>query len=147
MKLYLKELLAYILGVDFRYPVGSYYETSDANFDPNITWGGTWSLLSEGQVLLSAGTNYIAGREYGKNSVTLTAAIGACNSDIASLGYITDGPSAYQFSHGPGYVLGTSNKGFSGWNHGTPVTDTGVNSRDTSIMQKSTACYIWHRTA
>lgn len=27
--------------LDF-YPVGSYYETSDSNFDPNNSWGGTW---------------------------------------------------------------------------------------------------------
>lgn len=24
------------------YPVGSYYETSDDTFDPNVRWGGTW---------------------------------------------------------------------------------------------------------
>lgn len=24
------------------YPVGSYYETSDLTFDPNVEWGGTW---------------------------------------------------------------------------------------------------------
>lgn len=24
------------------YPVGTYYETSDAGFDPNTAWGGTW---------------------------------------------------------------------------------------------------------
>ena len=24
------------------YPVGSYYETSDAEFNPNTSWGGTW---------------------------------------------------------------------------------------------------------
>ena len=28
------------------YPVGSYYETSDANFDPSTEWGGTWTLVS-----------------------------------------------------------------------------------------------------
>lgn len=28
---------------DFIHPVGSYYETSDTSFDPNTTWGGTWS--------------------------------------------------------------------------------------------------------
>lgn len=26
------------------YPVGSYYETSDSTFDPNVTFGGTWSV-------------------------------------------------------------------------------------------------------
>lgn len=43
---------------DFVYPVGSYYETSDTTFDPNVTWGGTWSLETEGQVHVSAGANY-----------------------------------------------------------------------------------------
>ena len=40
------------------YPVGSYYETSDSTFDPNVRWGGTWVLEAEGQVHISAGTNY-----------------------------------------------------------------------------------------
>lgn len=43
---------------DFIHPVGSYYETSDTSFDPNVTWGGTWSLETEGQVHISAGANY-----------------------------------------------------------------------------------------
>lgn len=43
---------------DTFYPVGSYYETSDANFDPNTAWGGTWELETQGQVHVSAGTNY-----------------------------------------------------------------------------------------
>ncbi len=44
---------------DFIHPVGSYYETSDTSFNPNITWGGTWVLETEGQVHISAGSNYI----------------------------------------------------------------------------------------
>ncbi|MCQ2563865.1 MAG: hypothetical protein MJ128_05205 [Mogibacterium sp.] len=43
---------------DFVYPVGSYYETSDTSFNPNVTWGGTWQLETEGLVHISAGTNY-----------------------------------------------------------------------------------------
>lgn len=43
---------------DFIHPVGSYYETSDTSFNPNTTWGGTWVLETEGQVHVSAGTNY-----------------------------------------------------------------------------------------
>ena len=41
--------------LDFFYPVGSYYETSDANFDPNTEWGGTWILETSGVVHTSAG--------------------------------------------------------------------------------------------
>ncbi len=44
--------------LDFFYPVGSYYETSDTSFDPNVTWGGTWELETEGQVHVSSGNNY-----------------------------------------------------------------------------------------
>lgn len=29
--------------LDYYYPVGSYYETSDASFIPNTAWGGTWA--------------------------------------------------------------------------------------------------------
>ena len=28
------------------YPVGSYFETSDSTFDPNVEWGGTWTSES-----------------------------------------------------------------------------------------------------
>ena len=41
------------------YPVGSYYETSDTTFNPNVAWGGTWVLETEGQVHISAGANYV----------------------------------------------------------------------------------------
>ena len=54
------------------YPVGSYYETSDASFDPNVTWGGTWSLETAGQVHIGAGTGYTIGTTGGAETVTLT---------------------------------------------------------------------------
>ena len=40
------------------YPVGSYYETSDTTFDPNVEWGGVWELETSGQVHVSSGTGY-----------------------------------------------------------------------------------------
>ena len=45
--------------IDVFYPVGSYYETSNTSFNPNIAWSGTWVLETEGQVHVSAGANYI----------------------------------------------------------------------------------------
>ena len=56
---------------DIFYPVGSYYETSDASFDPNVAWGGTWSLESAGNVHVSAGTGYTIGSTGGAATVTL----------------------------------------------------------------------------
>ena len=31
------------------YPVGSYYETSDSDFDPSRTWGGDWEEVVAGR--------------------------------------------------------------------------------------------------
>lgn len=36
--------------IDLFYPVGSYYETSNSNFDPNVSWGGTWRRDTNGYV-------------------------------------------------------------------------------------------------
>ena len=47
--------------LDMFYPVGSYYETSDSTFDPNIAWGGTWSLEAAGLVHIGAGSGYTIG--------------------------------------------------------------------------------------
>ena len=58
----LDEVGDYLVGlIDLFYPVGSYYETSDTDFDPNVSWGGTWSLETEGLVHIGAGANYTAG--------------------------------------------------------------------------------------
>lgn len=44
--------------IDFFYPVGCYFETSDENFNPNVSWSGTWIQETAGQVHVSAGTGY-----------------------------------------------------------------------------------------
>ena len=42
--------------LDMFYPVGSYYETSNTNFNPNTAWGGTWVEDSQGRMTLASGT-------------------------------------------------------------------------------------------
>lgn len=51
--------------IDLFYPIGSYYETSDSTFDPNVVWGGTWALEESGRVHVSAGTGYSIGSKGG----------------------------------------------------------------------------------
>ena len=58
--------------LDLFYPVGSYYETSDTSFDPNVTWGGTWELETGGLVHIGAGSGYTAGDTGGEATHTLT---------------------------------------------------------------------------
>lgn len=45
--------------IDIIYPIGTYYETSDDNFNPNVTWTGTWKLDSQGLVTVSQDVNQI----------------------------------------------------------------------------------------
>ena len=58
--------------INIFFPVGSYYETSDSTFNPNTSWGGTWSLESEGKVHVSAGSNYIIEGTGGATTVSIT---------------------------------------------------------------------------
>lgn len=65
--------------LDVIYPVGSYYETSDTTFDPNVEWGGTWELDTDGTVLASKSStngspfNVNVGTIIGEDKHTLTA--------------------------------------------------------------------------
>lgn len=72
----LSNMVAKSILLDFCHPVGTYYYTDDADFDPNDSWGGTWSLLGEGQVLLSgsASGSYRVGTQYGGNTKSYTPA-------------------------------------------------------------------------
>lgn len=41
--------------IDLFYPVGTYYETSNTNFNPNTEWGGTWVEDTGGRVTMGSG--------------------------------------------------------------------------------------------
>ncbi len=43
--------------IDLFYPVGSFYESSNVNFDPNIEWGGEWVQDTVGYVTVGANVN------------------------------------------------------------------------------------------
>ena len=53
------------------YPVGSYYETSDEDFDPNDSFVGEWSLEESGRVHVSAGTDYAIGSKGGNKDAII----------------------------------------------------------------------------
>lgn len=40
--------------LDVFYPKGSFYETTNSNFDPNTEWGGTWKQDTKGYVTVGA---------------------------------------------------------------------------------------------
>ena len=57
--------------VDLIYPIGSIYLSSNANFNPNTTWGGTWVKIEE-KFLLGSGVNKVLGSTGGEETHVLT---------------------------------------------------------------------------
>lgn len=62
--------------LDLVHPVGSYYETSNASFNPNSAWGGTWTREDDGTTLVSykssGAFNKTIGTIVGEETHTLT---------------------------------------------------------------------------
>ena len=70
--------------LDIFYPVGTIYQSSDANFNPNEKWGGTWVKI-ENRFLLGSG-NKSVGSQGGEENVTLNVdQIPSHNHDSGSL--------------------------------------------------------------
>ncbi len=113
--------------LDIFYPIGSYYETSDTSFDPNISWGGTWSLETEGLVHIGAGSNYTVGGTGGEKTHKLTAAEAAQK----NLGAIASGSMSANSSHSHGtgeagekYLISTANVYVSENKYSYPATSS-----------------------
>ena len=108
--------------------IGTTYGTGDGSTTFNIP-------DLRGNVAMGASDDYDLGDIGGKSELKLSATIGAANSNSVSLGYITDGYTSYQGSHGATYVIAGSGISFSGWNHSTPVVEHNVNSRNVTNLQ------------
>lgn len=133
--------------LEMMYPVGSVYISTTENNPLELFGFGEWEALPD-RFLLGAGDTYKAGATGGKNSVTLSAAIGAVNSSPALLGYIAEGCSSYQAGRAPSYsVHGATYSNGGTWNHSTPVTEASSTSRSTSIMPPYLVVYMWTRIA
>ena len=123
--------------MDYFYPVGSYYETSDASFNPNRAWGGTWVLEAEGLVHIGAGTNYAVGATGGEATHTLTVdEMPEHNHNSSKNGY---GSATIGASSGTSYAVwfgsGAYKTGFTG------------GGQAHNIMQPYVVVNRWHRTA
>lgn len=126
------------------YPIGTYYETSDLNFNPNVMWGGTWELDEDGTVLVSKSSatgskfNVNLGTVVGEETHTLTVA--EMPSHKHSISYIKSNIT-------PLTDAGVS--GYNGNNQGigsTSVDSTG-GGKAHNIIQPSKVVNRWHRTA
>lgn len=97
--------------VDLFMPVGTIYETrkSQAQFDPNLVWGGTWNLV-KGRVLIGAGEN-------DANTVTThgSMASGVLNVSLGDKGgepaHLLSGGESGTTAHGHSFTNPTVNGG------------------------------------
>ena len=135
--------------VDVFYPVGSYYETSDTSFNPNITWAGTtWSLETEGQVHIGGsanGTYQVSGAltnttDGGETTHTLTV------DEMPSHSHIRNANGGYNsnFSTGSGRTIPTNNSTGDQNNLRTGATGGGQAHNN---MPPYIIVNRWHRTA
>ena len=58
--------------IDRIYPVGSIYISTNANFNPQTAWGGTWKKTADGRCLIGANDSYPLGSTGGEAQHLLT---------------------------------------------------------------------------
>ena len=152
---------------DILYPVGTYYETSNVNFNPNNdpNWYGTWVQDTKGQTLVSKsdnGTFSTLGSNVGSETHRHDFKIGlpfdygeviADSFDSDYFGAYSYSVSKYGKSRTTSEITGLSL--FANTNHvqsgsvknwGRVASSTGDTDTGSSI-QPSKVCIRWHRTA
>ena len=135
--------------MDYLYPVGCFFQTTDSNFDPNQAFGGTWSLVEEGRLLqatqdsekignsVEAGLPDITGtleynKSYGVTSYSNGSATGAFETYAGSAQYYPSG--RYQGSGWCDVRFKASNS-------------NGIYGNSSTVQPPTILVYIWHRTA
>ena len=125
------------------YPIGSIYISTNRNFNPNTSWGGTWVKTAEGRCLIGANDTYLLGSTGGEAEHTLTSdemprhSHGIYGADSRSGSITLDKPT---FSY-----LDTGQKTtYTSGILGTELTGGGSAHNN---MQPYLAVYMWERTA
>lgn len=132
------------------YPVGSYYETTDTNFNPNTSWVGTWVLEEDGTALVSKSStqgsifNDTVGTIVGSETHTLTT------NEIPSHSHTPIANKGMAFMDG--IVQNDVTGGYAGGIRWNGTTTGGDNTSSTgggqahNIVQPSKIVNRWHRT-
>lgn len=137
--------------LDLFYPVGSYYETSDATFDPNAKWGGTWELEVGGLVHIGADSDYEIGDTGGsKDAVIVSHTHGSANSSypyfVTAKDSVSSGNMSAPSGTGRHYFWQADNEQGTYWSSNQSISTTGVSGTDKN-MQPYVVVNRWHRTA
>lgn len=136
--------------LDLFYPVGSYYETSNSNFNPNKSWGGTWVQDTKGYVTVGA-TN--PDESQGSNNNKLILNVNNTTGEVKHTLSINEMPSHNHRLQMR--IAGSGDQEIEDW--GAPsVIQTNMGyvyalatggSQAHNNVQPSIGVYRWHRTA
>lgn len=154
--------------LDFCHPIGSVYTSTDPT-DPGDLFGGTWESIidvdAEPRFLRYGNPNttnkykLAAGDQGGKINYELRAAIGACDDNAGSIGYVPTDVTDGSKHKGAYAVIGNPELIGDHMNHHThvyecnPLTEAGYTSDwakagdPTSIVPPYTVVYGWKRIA
>lgn len=152
---------------DLLYPVGTYYETSNANWTPSSAgWYGTWVEDTGGKTLVAKdnGTFKTLGADVGAESKSVSnthkhqatgdnlyALIGSPTGNANAIGFTSTGwKSRTNSTYSVGNSSSATTNGHPGRSHDTPVrgnTNDETITITTNVIQPSKVCRRWHRTA
>lgn len=140
--------------LDLIFPVGSYYETSDIDFNPNTSWGGIWTQDTIGYVTVGADTvgdselekhnlpSLNVGITYGEMEHTLTVdEMPSHRHLMTSWQYYNNGTAATGRK-----VAKTIDEADYNGSSTEPIAPTG-GGQSHNNMQPSIGVIRWHRTA
>lgn len=126
------------------YPVGSIYISTSATFNPNTTWGGSWTKTANGRCLIGANDTYPLGTTGGNEKHTHD-----CGDLISKIGPYGDNltlnirpTGAWQSDWT--YQITKATQEHKQNSYATRVQGT---TAEASNMQPYLAVYIWERTA
>ncbi len=146
--------LIYKTSLDFVHPIGSFYDTDDADFDPNKVWGGSWELYVN-RVRVGAGDLYQLGDEFGsvdhQHRVGMQYVGAYYDTNLEQYGILDMTGGATNVLGTRTYVTGSYNVN----NATAGSSKTMATNRFTQIgkteeadnLQPSYAVYMWHRIA
>ena len=146
------------INVDFIYPIGSVYITTQA-INPSILFGGVWKQTAKSRAIVGAGSN-VANTDtiYGQYAAgTLNLQAGVLAGEPTHKLIISEMPSHNHWSQdiAPGLYAGWGNKSQDGWvtqsvaqNNGGnwQTASTGGDQAHNNIMPIE-VYYIWKRVA
>lgn len=137
--------------LDVFYPVGCYYHTSDTTFNPNTSWGGTWSKVTEGYFLqatetaadvgntVSAGLPNITGYTFQRSTNYNTSNITWTGGGALAVSNDTTGT-----ADGVSQVNGAVARKRIDFN---ASSSNSIYGNSTTVQPPAILVYIWHRTA